>query len=423
MKKYNNLIVLIIFIYAISATLIFYTGSIQSEDLDKEYNVEINRIYEGLVKEGNFTKPNLTYYDHVEEVTFLNIVDEDNKKVVEKFYRYKNSTKMIIKPLYSDENLIGYARFDYIEADSRINILIVAQMMLLLITFVILAVIIYVKKSIIKPFNELKDMPYELSKGNLKYDLKENKNKYFGKFVWGINLLRDNLYSYKNEELKLQREKKLLLLSISHDIKTPLSAIKLYAKALQSGMYDTEEQKQDVAKKIGMKTIEIDNFIKEIIKTSSEDILEIDVKKGEFYLKDLIDKIEVTYKERCSLIMTEFTIGNYENKLIKGDVDRAFEVCGNIIENAIKYGDGKSINLTFYEEEYYQLVRIHNTGEIIKSNEFNHIFDSFYRGSNSEGKQGNGLGLYICRQIMKKMDGEVFAECEEDGMNFILVFS
>ncbi|MCA5963962.1 sensor histidine kinase [Blautia sp. RD014234] len=58
----------------------------------------------------------------------------------------------------------------------------------------------------------------------------------------------------------------------------------------------------------------------------------------------------------------------------------------------------------------------------MSENDFNHIFESFFRGTNSLGQQGSGLGLYICREIMRKMDGEVFAEKEKDGMGIVLVF-
>ena len=97
-------------------------------------------------------------------------------------------------------------------------------------------------------------------------------------------MLRDTLNDSKAKELKLEKEKKLLLLSLSHDIKIPLSTIKLYAKALCEGIYDTEEKKLHAAKQIGNHALEIEEFVKEIITTSSEDILSIEVGYGEFYL-------------------------------------------------------------------------------------------------------------------------------------------
>ena len=91
------------------------------------------------------------------------------------------------------------------------------------------------------------------------------------------------------------------------------------------------------------------------------------------------------------------------------------------MENAFKYGDGKEIKISFYEEEYCQLIKISNSGLCVKQEEMSHLFDSFYRGSNVGDKEGNGLGLYICREIMQKMGGEIFASREDGGMSFHLV--
>ena len=96
--------------------------------------------------------------------------------------------------------------------------------------------------------------------------------------------------------------------------------------------------------------------------------------------------------------------------LLKADKDRLVEVLQNMMENAIKYGDGKEIHITLREEEDCKLLSVENTGCSLKEEELPNLFDSFYRGSNSQGVKGSGLGLYICRELMKKMDGEVFAE-------------
>lgn len=84
------------------------------------------------------------------------------------------------------------------------------------------------------------------------------------------------------------------------------------------------------------------------------------------------------------------------------------------MENAIKYGDGKCIKISCTEEENCKLISIENTGCNLKEEELLNLFDSFYRGSNSQGIRGNGLGLYICRNLMLKMDGEVFAKMKDD---------
>ena len=92
------------------------------------------------------------------------------------------------------------------------------------------------------------------------------------------------------------------------------------------------------------------------------------------------------------------------------------------MENAFKYGDGRLISLSFREEDYCQIVEVFSTGTPVLDKELPHLFDSFYRGSNAQDRSGNGLGLYIGRQIMVKMKGDIFAQRTQDGMKFCLVF-
>jgi signal transduction histidine kinase len=421
MKKYDKVIIGLIAVYVvISLTLAALFQGVNNKS-SREYKAEINRIYSGLVEEKSFTEPDLASYKFIKTVLFLMQSEGTSKEVIDEFYKSKNGMEYEIKPWLDGDKVLGYLRFNYVDRSSDSSALLKIEFILFIFIAAIISLLLYVRNSILKPFNILSEMPYELSKGNLKEDIKENKNRYFGKFLWGINALRENLDHHKIKQLKLEKEKKLLLLSISHDIQTPLNTIKLYAKAIAEEVYDTDEKKISAAKQIGEKSLEIEKFVKEIIKASSEDVLEIEVKNSEFYLKDLIDKVILTYKEKCNLKMIDFIVEEYSNKLVKGDLERAFEVIGNIIENAFKYGDGKEIKISFYEEDYCQLIKIFNSGETVSQNEFNHIFDSFYRGSNAKDKSGNGLGLYICKYIMGKMDGEIFAECEGEGMSFTLV--
>jgi signal transduction histidine kinase len=422
MKKFDKLVVVFLVVYlVVSLGLPGLFKSINRKE-NSEYKVEINRIYLGLVQGIPFTEPDLSSCEFIKSVSFLPETLSTSNEDIEGFYKSANGMEYEIKPWYDGDKLLGYLRFNYISGKGDNSFLLKLELVLFMFAVSLVLILLYIRNSILKPFNTLSEMPYELSKGNFKEDMKESKDRYFGKFVWGLNLLRENLDYHKIKELKLQKEKKLLLISISHDIQTPLNTIKLYAKAIAEEIYHTNEKKILAAKQIQEKSLEIESFVRELIKTSTEDVLDIEVLDGEFYLKDLVDKVVLTYKEKCSLKMIDFVVEDYNNKLVKGDLNRAFEVVGNILENAFKYGDGKEIKISFYEEDYCQLIKIFNTGDVVNQNEFNHIFDSFYRASNSEGKQGNGLGLYICKCIMKKMDGEVFAEYEREGMSFILVF-
>lgn len=160
----------------------------------------------------------------------------------------------------------------------------------------------------------------------------------------------------------MQRDKKTLLLSLSHDIKTPLSAIKLYAKALSKGLYESREKQLEIADSINVKADEIESYVSQIVTASREDFLSFDVNMGEFYLSDLVTKIKSYYAEKLSLIGTEFSISDYSNCLLCGDFDRSVEVIQNIMENAVKYGDGNNISLNFSAEDDCILITVRNSG-------------------------------------------------------------
>ena len=109
-----------------------------------------------------------------------------------------------------------------------------------------------------------------------------------------------------------------------------------------------------------------------------------------------------------------FKITSSTNCIIRGDKDRAVEVIQNIVENAIKYGDGKEVTIMADKQEDGYKIVIENTGCMLDKRELPHIFDSFYRGTNVEKENGSGLGLYICKKLMNLMEGEISASISDN---------
>ncbi|MFG6394389.1 MAG: HAMP domain-containing histidine kinase [Lachnospiraceae bacterium] len=411
MKAFDRIfIITIMLIIVLSASfniiIIYYNTSYGS----RQYRVEIKRV-EALInenKETDIKNIDLSGYDYVKNIEKYNGSRD--------FYNVNSD-------YYICEAGGSLYRFDYV-ADNAGNtgVIIKADIIIAIMAFIVIAVFIFVRQKILLPFSQLSDVPYELSKGNLVVPVKESKNRYFGKFLWGVDLLRENMEQHKQRELKLQKDKNTLLLSISHDIKTPLQAIKLYSKAFSRNLYNDSAKQQEIAEKINKKVCEIEEFVSQIVKASSEEYLSLSVNTGEFFLSVLINKIAGYYNEKLGLVNINFKIGKYSDCLIYGDIERSVEVLQNIMENAVKYGDGNSISINICEEEGCILVQIINTGNALPEAELPHIFDSFWRGSNTGSNKGNGLGLYICRQLMHKMNGEIFAEIKGRDMAFTTVF-
>ena len=313
-------------------------------------------------------------------------------------------------------------RFDYTVPSDSGQVTVIVNVMLGVMALAVLAVMLYVRTGILKPFARLRDLPYDLSRGNLNAPIREDRHRFFGRFTWGMNMLRQRMEEQKKSELALQAEKKKLILSISHDIKIPLSAIKLYARALEKGIYGSEKQ-GEIAGKINEKADEITGFVSRIVRASSEDFLSLEVNSGEFYFSGLMERFRTYYEEKLRLLNVDFGIESAGDCLLTGDPDRALEVLQNFMENAIKYGDGVWIRLQLSDEDDCRLVTVENTGCTLSPDELPHIFDSFWRGSNAGNEEGSGLGLYICRTLMRQMGGEAFAECTPDGrMRMTAVF-
>lgn len=390
-------------IFAGANLLLYYLKAPQN---GRPYRIEVNRIAL-QIEQGGVESIDLSWCQYVKNVAEFG----------DDFY--KSDSDYMIREI--DGRLY---RFDYTVKNDVGNsqIIIAVNMILAMAAAVVFGVLFYVRGKILAPFEQLTNVPYELSRGNLTLPVKESKSRFFGKFLWGVDLLRENIEQQKQRELELQRERKTLLLSLSHDIKTPLSTIKLYAKALSRNLYPDGEKQREIAESINDKADEIEGYVSRIINASREDFLSLDVENGEFYLADLVQNIADYYGEKLALVKTEFIVGKYNNCLLFGDLNRSVEVLQNILENALKYGDGKRIEVLFPDEEEGILISVKNSGCTLDKGDLSHIFESFWRGANSQNVSGSGLGLYICRQLMHKMNGEVFAEIEGDSIAVTAVF-
>ena len=402
-KFFAAVIGLILCVFVVTNILIYHFDTTGN---GRPYRVEIERLALEIGENGfeNMDTSGCEYVVRVERISG-SFQDTDNDYAV----------REIDGELY---------RFDYVYGNrrGRRKLIITVNAMLGIMSAAIIGVLAYVRNKILSPFEKLTNVPYELAKGNLTVPVKESRSHFFGRFVWGIDLLRENMEEQNQRELILQKKNKTLLLSLSHDIKTPLSAIKLYADALRKNLYSDYGKQVEIAGKINRKADEIEEYVSRIIAASREDFLSLEVENSEFYLLDLMENIRNYYVEKLAGQKTGFHIAEYGDCLLAGDLDRSVEVLQNIMENAIKYGDGNVIQIDFSEEENCKLITVKSSGCTLGDTELPHIFDSFWRGANARNIQGSGLGLYICRQLMHKMNGEIFAQVEDGSLLVTVVF-
>ena len=265
MKSYLKLTIAVIAVLAViftGANIILHYEN--KGDAGRPYRVEAERIAAKIESGEEYSLDDYRYIQNIEiQENGFGGGDSDYlvKEIGGKLYRFDYS--------YRADNNAAITSFN-------ICFGVTAAFVLLLLLF------LFIK--IIRPFEKISAYPTELAKGNLTAPLKESRDKYFGKFLWGLDLLREKLENQKSAELALQKQNKTMVLSLSHDIKTPLGVIELYAKALEKDLYKDEKKKLEVARNINGKCEEIRGYVDGIVKASSEDFLNLEVNNDEFYM-------------------------------------------------------------------------------------------------------------------------------------------
>ncbi len=193
---------------------------------------------------------------------------------------------------------------------------------------------------------------------------------------------------------------KSLLSNISHQIRTPLANITLYA-----GLLKDESSSFRLADKIEKNAEKLEFFMKELLKSSyaEQEIISVNPK---------IIELDKTIKKCCQSVELDAMKKNIRicpesnNYKVFADPKWTEEVFANIIENAIKYSSNNTevtIKPILYES--FVCVQIIDNGIGIPEQEQGKIFQRFYRGTNVTDKQGFGIGLYLAREVLRKQQG------------------
>lgn len=327
--------------------------------------------------------------------------------------------------LYDEEQLVGFLVFSYRDESYWqksliINGCIIASFLLTM------GIILYIHCKILKPFQQLSGYPERLSKGTFTEKLPETKNRYFGKFVWGVNMLGDKLSYDKKHINRLIEERQRLLATIAHGIKTPVSNIKLYANAVETGLYQPDgvpnDRDAEIAVKIDKNADDIANLVQEMIQTSTEGLVDFEPNPKTFYSTEIKEYIEDEYTNRFKVLKIPWEVECINKTLISSDKSGILRILSQFLENAIKYGDGSGIYVRIEKQEEGHYFMVRNKGERIPENEIPYLFNSFWRGSNAEAVEGSGIGLYEAKQIALRLSGDVFVKYAKDieGMEFVL---
>ncbi len=220
-----------------------------------------------------------------------------------------------------------------------------------------------------------------------------------------------------NEELKsLDELKNNIISNVSHELRTPLVAIRGYIEIILSGKSGRLTDAQDRQLSIAIKNIE--RLVEIIENMLSVSRLHSGIEKFDFNIYDL----RTIVKEACEIGKKYCAEKNIELKLcmtdqiliVKVDKLKIFQSLKNIIDNSIKFTEKKgkiNVSASLSEKEGFAEIAVEDTGIGIKEKDLDKIFDNFFQGDSSTKKKygGSGIGLNICKEIIKQHNGTISA--------------
>lgn len=276
---------------------------------------------------------------------------------------------------------------------------------------------LYIQKNILVPFKRMEDFAGKVAEGKLDEPLLTEKNNMFGVFTESFDIMRAELAESRKREQALQRKEKELVASLSHDLKTPITGIKLSAELLKAKLMMQEIGNLDqIADNIYKKAEQMDFLVSDLFSYTLDDLSEFTVNCQDEESGVLNDIVKKNDDKGC------IVQSSIPSVLIYVDVKRLNQVIGNIIANSLKYADTQ-IDVNYRIIEGYLEMQIRDYGPGVLEEELQLITNKFYRGKGMKDtkKEGSGLGLYISQTLMEKMNGEVICKSEGDGLSVILL--
>ena len=285
----------------------------------------------------------------------------------------------------------------------------------IILVFTALSVGLWIYRSIAVPLVKLKKATKNIKEGNLDFVLEVEGNDEFSQLCQDFEEMRKRLKESTEEKILMDKENKELISNISHDLKTPITAVKGYVEGIMDGVADTPEKMDRYVRTIYNKTNERDHLINELTFYSKIDTNRIPYTFSklnvEDYFSDCAEELGLEMETRG----IELVYANYVEKDVQviADGEQIRRVIHNIVSNAIKYMEKPRgiIQLRVKDVGDFIQVEIEDNGKGIAAKDLPYIFDRFYRTdvSRNSSKGGSGIGLSIVKKIMEDHGGKVWA--------------
>ena len=288
--------------------------------------------------------------------------------------------------------------------------MLIAILMILVLTGALLSAWIY--RGINTPLQKLREATQHIKDGDLDFELKVEGKDEFSGLCRDFEEMRQRLRDSNAEKEAYDKENKELISNISHDLKTPITAIKGYVEGIMDGVADTPEKMDKYIRTVYNKANDMDRLINELTFYSKIDTNRIPYNFAKINVSDYFDDCVEDVGLELESKNIELSYFNYVDKdtLVIADAE---QIKRNIISNSIKYLDKQKgyISIRVRDVGDFIQVEIEDNGKGIAAKDLPNIFDRFYRtdSSRNSSKGGSGIGLSIVKKIIEDHGGKIWA--------------
>ena len=370
------------------------------------------------------------------------IIEKNNKFIIRKIKDNKNDITYILLSSTLDNGYLLYIRIPITSIQESVKISNNFLYLMAGITIIISAVIVsYVSRRFTDPILELNDIAKRMS--NLDFSHKYNVsnaddeinnlgksiNTMSDKLEKTIKQLRENnieLEKDVEEKSKIDEMRKSFISDVSHELKTPIALIEGYSEGLLENVNSDEESRKFYAEVILDEANKMDKLVKQLL-----ELMKLEYGKREFNNKKFnIVELEKEVVRKSKLMLdeknVEVNIENEDEIQVIADDFYIEQIVTNYLTNAIKHvkevNGKKIINIKNEVDANKNKVRIivFNTGENIKEEDINRIWNRFYKIDDSRNREdgGTGIGLSFVRAIMNNYQNKYGVINKEDGVEF-----
>lgn len=302
----------------------------------------------------------------------------------------------------------------------HIRILLTHAMLFIIITVVAIAILVYTYTYLylVKPIEELQESARAIGNGDFEHEIKAKGKNEFTALYEDMERMRLQIKSSVEELKEEQAMNREIIGNVSHDLRTPLTAVKGYSEAILDGIAASPEKIKQYVDTIHTKSIVMTGLVEELsffTKINQKGVVYQFVEVNpDTYFQDCVSEMALDLDVKGITLVYQSVIE--ASTLCKIDLEKMKRVINNIIGNASKYIN-KSTGLIIFkltEDENNVYIRVEDNGAGIEEEALPYIFERFYRTdrSRNSGTGGSGLGLSIVKKIIDDHDGEVYAESQ-----------